>query len=205
VIIAAQSGLFRLSSTWIGGKIPVDGSCVIIPQNITVSIDDSILTVAIDQIQIGGTLQIGYQSPGPFIFASSFNIVIVSTGSLVDATTGSTNGFSLQFNSAFIAYSGGQYIGKSTSALITARDSNGNIVSVGSPVTLSGTVIGPWSLLVDMTGLITFQSRMYFFFLFKNFEDQIFLSDDNLPCFVLFDAKERKRLKQTVISNLLSL
>jgi hypothetical protein len=192
VIIAAQSGLFRLSSTWIGGKVPVDGSCVIIPQNITVSIDDSILTVAIDQIQIGGTLQIGYQSPGPFIFASSFNIVIVSTGSLVDATTGSTNGFSLQFNSAFIAYSGGQYIGKSTSALITARDSNGNIVSVGSPVTLSGTVIGPWSLLVDMTGLITFQSRMYFFSYSRTLKIKFFYPMITYPVLFYLTLKREK-------------
>lgn len=162
LIIAAQSGLFRLSSTWIGGNVPTDGSYVIIPEDITVSIDASILTIAIAQIQIGGTLQIGYQNPGPFIFTNSFNIVIVPSGSLVDATTGSTNGFSLRFNTAIFCYSGGQYIGKSTPALITARDSNGDVVSNGSPVTLSGTVNGPWTLLVNKTGFITFQSGISF-------------------------------------------
>jgi hypothetical protein len=162
LIIAAQSGLFRSSSTWIGGNVPTDGSYVIIPENIIVSIDASTLNVAITQFQIGGTLQIGYQNPGPFIFPSSFNIVIIPTGRLVDATTGSTNGFSLAFNTAIICYVGGQYIGKSTSALITAHDSNGTIVSIGPPVSLSGTVNGAWSLLVQKTGSISFQSGISF-------------------------------------------
>ncbi len=158
LIIAAQSGLFRSPSTWIGGNVPTDGSYVIIPENITVSIDASTLNVAIAQFQIGGTLQIGYQNPGPFIFPSSFNIVIIPTGRLVDATTGSTNGFSSGFNTAIVCYFGGQYIGKSIPTLITVHDSNGNIVSIGSPVILLGTVNGAWSLLVQKTGAISFQS-----------------------------------------------
>ena len=163
MIIAVQTGLFRSSSTWLGGIVPTSGSCVIIPENITVYIDSSTLNIPIAQFQIGGTLQIGYQSPGPFVFSYPLSIIIIPNGRLIDATTETTNGFSLTFNSAIFCYSAGQYIGKTTSALITAHDSNGNIVSVGSPVYLTGTVNGPWSLLVDITGLIIFQSGIISF------------------------------------------
>jgi hypothetical protein len=89
---------------------------------------------------VAGSLQIGFQSSGPFIFAKALGIVIFPTGRLIDGTTGSTNGFSLSFNSAFICYIGGQYVGSSTAASITVHDPNGQVVSVGSPRTLSGTV-----------------------------------------------------------------
>jgi hypothetical protein len=163
LIIAAQSGLFDSSSTWIGGIVPTDGNYVIIPENITVSIDASTLLAAIAQIQIAGTLEIGYQSQGPFTFSYSLSIIIIPNGRLIDATTGSTNGFSLAFNTAIFCYTGGQYIGKTTSALINAHDSSGNIVSVGSAVSLTGTVNGPWSLLVYTTGLIVFKSGILLF------------------------------------------
>ena len=160
IIIAAQDGLFSSPSTWIDEDVPMNGSYVIIPENITVSINASILNISIAEIQIGGTLQIGFENPGPFIFTNSFDIVILPGGRLIDATTGSTNGFSLALNTAILCYLGGQYIGKSSPALITAHDSNGNIVSRDSTVPLSGTVDGSWSLLVTTTGDIIFRTSI---------------------------------------------
>lgn len=135
-------------STWGGSVVPGDGSTVIIPSNITLYISDqSSLMVNILSLRIYGKLQIGSPNNSPlttFTFQYPINIMIFNGGILEDLT--STHLWFVSSNTIITIYNGSSFISSQSTTLIYSSNN--------SSTTLNSPIYGPYTITIDLQGII---------------------------------------------------
>ncbi|CAF3132793.1 unnamed protein product [Rotaria socialis] len=136
--------------------MPTNGSTVIIPHNVTVSISSQTgLTINIISMRVYGTLQIGSSinsSLTTFTFQYPVNIMIFKGGVLRDLTQ--NHRWFVLSNTIITIYNGGSFISSQPTTLI----SNTN----NSTATFNSSISGPYTITVDLQGKIQKYSSITF-------------------------------------------
>lgn len=150
--IAAYTGAFFATRTWIGGVLP-SGNCTIrIPPNIAVTYTGAVLNVSVLQLNILGTFIVSSTGSLGFTFSSITNIFVGSGGTFQDQTD--NNVINFQRDSILTFATGSFFIGSNTRVFSLGSSTNANF-TIGSSLSSALTV----GFLVDGS-ILTFSSVM---------------------------------------------
>lgn len=160
--LTRRSGQFTDGPTWLGGIAPTIDFCasaggcdLFIPSGFSLSTEtlNGVLLIRFNVfiISVGSTFQLGTeQSTSGFRF--SFRLILEIYGTLEDVT-GGTGGILLPIGSNFNFYDGARFVSIVATFLRIYNPATGEFV--GEPFVLSVTFIGPFFIIISITGEIT--------------------------------------------------
>ena len=156
--IAARSGSFNVSNTWVGGVLP-SGNCFIrIPAKLKVTFIGAVLNLNLQMLTIDGTFTVVSTGSVGFAFGFGINIIINAGGTFRDQTD--NHRIYCKSDTLFTFLSGSSFAGSNTQ--ICSYNGSSPSTCSGSSFSLGSNISSPFTLGILLDGSIqTFSSVMY--------------------------------------------